>query len=87
MQLAAEFLQPVVDYDEKKSADLLNTLYVADECSYNIQQACAVLGIHRNTLYDRIRKIGKLLHHDLNAKHVRDAIHLALIRHTLSRLD
>ena len=87
MQLAAEFLQPVVDYDEKKSADLLNTLYVADECSYNMQQACAVLGIHRNTLYDRIRKIGKLLHQHLNAKHVRDAIHRALIRHTLSRLD
>lgn len=87
VQLAAEYLQPVMDYDEKKSADLLNTLYVTDECSYNMQQACAVLGIHRNTLYDRIRKIGKLLHHDLNAKHVRDAIHLSLIRQTLIRLE
>lgn len=87
MQMVGEYLQPVLDYDEKKSADLLKTLFVADECSYNMQQACAVLGIHRNTLYDRIRKIGKLLHHDLNAKYVRDAIHLALIRHKLTLLE
>lgn len=87
LQLVAEYLQPVLNYNEKKSADLLKTLYICDECDYNMQQACTVLGIHRNTLYDRIRKIGKLLHHDLNAKYVQDVIHIALTWHTLTQLE
>ena len=87
LQMVEEYLRPVMDYDQQKSAELVKTLCVADECSYNMQKACALLGIHRNTLYDRIRKIGKLLRHDLNAKSVRDAIHLALIWRQLSLLE
>lgn len=87
LQMVEEYLRPVMDYDQRKSAELVKTLCVADECSYNMQKTCALLGIHRNTLYDRIRKIGKLLRHDLNAKSVRDAIHLALIWRQLSLLE
>lgn len=87
LSMVEEYLRPVLEYDEKKSAELLKTLYVVDECSYNMQQACAAIGIHRNTLYDRVRKVGKLLRHDLNAKPVRDAIHLALVHYVLMQME
>lgn len=80
-----EYLQPVVDYDNARQAQLLPTLLALDGCNYNLQEACARLGIHRNTLYARVEKLRQVMKYDIDAPNTRHILHLALMHHALSR--
>ncbi|NTW70821.1 MAG: hypothetical protein HGA49_01080 [Eubacteriaceae bacterium] len=55
-------------YDEENKTNYINTLEVYIRCYNNAPQAAKALGIHRNTLDYRIKKIRDLLNLDLNER-------------------
>ena len=60
-----EALGVLIAYDEENDADYLHTLEVFFEENESLPAAANRLFIHVNTLRNRIRKIGELLHTDL----------------------
>lgn len=64
-------------YDTKNQTDLLHTLRVYIQCERNVALTVKNLYIHRNTLYQRLRKIEAILDADLNDEKVRLFIHLS----------
>lgn len=51
---------PLVEYDEKREMDLINTFIVYNENAGNVSQAARVLNLHRQSLLYRLRKIESL---------------------------
>ncbi|ALS78731.1 hypothetical protein AUO94_08715 [Planococcus kocurii] len=58
-------LGPVIDYDRKKSAELLKTLIAYTQFIQFPGQAAKELHIHLNTLHYRLKRISELLNTDL----------------------
>lgn len=79
-----EYLQPVINYDNEKQANLLPTLLALDSCNYNLQETCAQLNIHRNTLYARIEKLRCIMKYDIDASNTRHILHIGLMHYVLS---
>lgn len=44
-----------------KDESLMETVKVVYDCGMNLQKAAAVLGIHRNTVYQRVKRLNELL--------------------------
>ena len=80
-----EYLQPVLDYDRAKSANLLPTLLALDSCNYNLQDASAQLHIHRNSLYARVEKLRSVMKYDIDEPNTRYMLHLGLMHYVLSQ--
>ncbi|WP_307817477.1 PucR family transcriptional regulator [Nocardia acididurans] len=74
-------LQPLADYDERHSTDLIASLRAYLEAHGQWETAATTLGIHRHTLRSRIAKIESLLGCRLDAARVRAELLLALIAH------
>ncbi|MBD8004094.1 PucR family transcriptional regulator [Bacillus norwichensis] len=53
-------ISPLVEYDEKREMDLINTFIVYNENASNVSQAARVLNLHRQSLLYRLRKIESL---------------------------
>lgn len=74
-----EQIARIADYDEhKRSADLLGTLETYLECAGNLAKASESLGIHRNTLLQRLERIQAVAGIDLEQQSNRFALQLAL---------
>jgi sugar diacid utilization regulator len=72
-----EQLGTLLDYDKRHHSDLLVTLAQYFDSGCNIEQAAAVLSIHRNTLKYRLKRVRELLGQDLNDGSTRLDLHLA----------
>ncbi|KMJ60241.1 PucR family transcriptional regulator [Bacillus sp. LL01] len=59
-----EYLQPVIDYDEKHNGKLLETLKIYLACNGSKKETASRLYIVRQTLYHRIQKLENLLGED-----------------------
>jgi sugar diacid utilization regulator len=70
-------LGTLLDYDKRHHCDLLVTLAQYLDSGCNIDQAAAVLAIHRNTLKYRLKRVRELLGQDLNDGSTRLDLHLA----------
>lgn len=70
-------LGTLLDYDKRHHCDLLVTLAQYLDSGCNIDQAAAVLSIHRNTLKYRLKRVRELLGQDLNDGSTRLDLHLA----------
>ena len=70
-------LGTLLDYDKRHRSDLLGTLAQYFDSGCNIDQAAAVLSIHRSTLKYRLKRIRELLGQDLNDGSTRLDLHLA----------
>jgi sugar diacid utilization regulator len=70
-------LGTLLDYDKKHRTDLLATLAQYFDSGCNIDQAAAVLSIHRSTLKYRLKRVRELLGQDLNDGSTRLDLHLA----------
>ena len=79
-----EYLQPVIDYDNTKQANLLPTLLALDSCNYNLQETCAQLNVHRNTLYARMEKLRRIMKYDIDLSNTRHMVHIGLMHYVLS---
>jgi len=72
-----EQLGTLLDYDKRHRSDLLATLAQYFDSGCNIDQAAAVLSIHRSTLKYRLKRVRELLGQDLNDGSTRLDLHLA----------
>jgi len=70
-------LGTLLDYDKRHHSDLLVTLAQYFDSGCNIDQAAAVLSIHRSTLKYRLKRVRELLGQDLNDGSTRLDLHLA----------
>jgi purine catabolism regulator len=71
-------LGPLVEYDERKQADLIRTLNGFFEANGNLAKAAQDLDVHRNTLVYRLERISALTELDLDDPDNRLILHLAL---------
>jgi sugar diacid utilization regulator len=70
-------LGTLLDYDKRHHSDLLVTLAQYFDSGCNIDQAAAVLSVHRSTLKYRLKRVRELLGQDLNDGSARLDLHLA----------
>ena len=70
-------LGTLLDYDKRHRSDLLGTLAQYFDSGCNIDQAAAVLSVHRSTLKYRLKRIRELLGQDLSDGSTRLDLHLA----------
>ncbi|MGJ7910049.1 PucR family transcriptional regulator [Neobacillus sp. LXY-1] len=80
-ELASEYLHPVIQYDQKFNAKLLETLRVYLECNGSKQETANKLFIVRQTLYHRLQKLENLLGEDFMNHEKRVAIEFMLLVH------
>ncbi|WP_042456906.1 PucR family transcriptional regulator [Neobacillus dielmonensis] len=80
-ELAAEYLNPVIQYDQKYNAKLLETLKAYLECNGSKQETSNKLFIVRQTLYHRLQKLENLLGEDFMDHEKRVAIEFMLLVH------
>jgi sugar diacid utilization regulator len=78
-ELAMEYLQPVIQYDQKYNGKLLETLKVYLECNGSKQETANKLFIVRQTLYHRLQKLENLLGDDFMELEKRVAIEFMLL--------
>ncbi|PJF40632.1 MAG: hypothetical protein D6737_03235 [Chloroflexi bacterium] len=71
-------LGKVVEYDEKRQADLVRTLEGFFAANGNLAKAAADLDVHRNTLVYRLERVKELTELDLDDSDNRLILHLAL---------
>ncbi|PLR78695.1 PucR family transcriptional regulator [Bacillus sp. V3-13] len=78
-ELVMEYLQPVIEYDEKYNGKLLETLKTYLECNGSKQETSKQLFIVRQTLYHRLQKLENLLGEDFMDHEKRVAIEFMLL--------
>jgi GAF domain-containing protein len=76
-------LGPVLDYDERRGTDLVETLRAYFECGTNLTRAKDVLHVHVNTVVQRLDRIASLLGDDWQAPARALEIQIALRLHQL----
>lgn len=71
-------LKPLVDYDEKKSTELVKTLQCYFECNGNLTKMSETLYTHYNTILYRINRIQEITGANLNDSNDRLNLEIAL---------
>lgn len=62
--LVEEYLEPIIQYDQKHNANLLETLRVYLSCNGSKKETADRVFVVRQTLYHRLEKLEKLLGSD-----------------------
>jgi PucR family transcriptional regulator, purine catabolism regulatory protein len=78
-ELVSEYLQPLIDHDQKYNGKLLETLKMYLECNGSKQETANKLFIVRQTLYHRLQKIENLLGKDFMEHEKRVALEFMLL--------
>jgi sugar diacid utilization regulator len=78
-ELVKEYLQPVIQHDQKYNSKLLETLKVYLECNGSKQETANKLFIVRQTLYHRLDKLENLLGKDFMDHEKRVALEFMLL--------
>jgi purine catabolism regulator len=71
-------VRPLLDHDENRNAELVETLEAFFACHGNLSQTAARLHIHRNTLTYRLERISTITRLDLDDADARFSLQLAL---------
>lgn len=71
-------LKPLVDYDEKKSTELVKTLQCYFDCNGNLTKMSETLYTHYNTILYRINRIQEITGANLNDSNDRLNLEIAL---------
>ena len=77
--LQATLLGELERYDQRRHAELINTLEAYLTAGGALSEAAASLGVHRNTLSYRLQRIGELTGRDLSQPQERLLLHVALL--------
>jgi sugar diacid utilization regulator len=84
-------LGPVIDYDRQRGADLLTTLEAVLSQGGHLANSARALGIHINTLYQRLERLDQILGDGWRESDRRLELHLAVrlqaLEHQLERSD
>ncbi len=78
-----DYLQPVIEYDEKYNSKLLETLQVYLQSNGSKQQTANQLFIVRQTLYHRLKKLESLLGENFMKGHNRITLEFMLLANSL----
>lgn len=71
-------IQPLIEHDENRNAELVETLEAFFACHGNLSQTAALLHIHRNTLTYRLERVSNITRLDLNDPDARFSLQLGL---------
>jgi purine catabolism regulator len=71
-------VRPLLDHDENRNAELVETLEAFFACHGNLSQTAARLHIHRNTLTYRLERVSTITRLDLDDADARFSLQLAL---------
>ncbi|MCL4834495.1 MAG: helix-turn-helix domain-containing protein [Caldilineaceae bacterium] len=71
-------IRPLIEHDENRNAELVDTLDAFFYCHGNLSQTAVRLHIHRNTLTYRLERIASITRLDLNDPDARFSLQLAL---------
>ena len=71
-------VRPLVEHDDNRNAELVDTLDAFFYCHGNLSQTAVRLHIHRNTLTYRLERIAAITRLDLNDPDARFSLQLAL---------
>ena len=63
-QIVTKMFGPLIDYDRKNKASLMDTFIALIRGGGNVKTACGLLYIHRNTMLQRKKKIAGILGED-----------------------
>ncbi|MGO2737504.1 MAG: helix-turn-helix domain-containing protein [Corynebacterium variabile] len=77
-------LTPLTSYDSSHHSDLLRTADVYFSADGNVARTATVLGVHRNTVRQRLDRIGELMGKDWNRMPRKLDLQLALRVHTVA---
>ena len=77
-QIQNNILVPLHTYEQKKNTSLTDTLESFIQNAFNISRTAEAMGIHRNTLYKRIERIGQILHMDMYDSQNRIFLYIAM---------
>ncbi|MGP5637356.1 helix-turn-helix domain-containing protein [Corynebacterium variabile] len=77
-------LTPLTSYDSSHHSDLLRTADVYFSADGNVARTATVLGVHRNTVRQRLDRIGELMGEDWNRMPRKLDLQLALRVHTVA---
>ena len=78
MEMVAEYINPLIEYDQKHNSNLVETLKVYLQTNGLKKETSERLFIVRQTLYHRLEKIEQLLGHDFMKPEKRLALELML---------
>lgn len=78
-QMVKDYLQPLIDFDEKNNGQLLETLEIYLQTNGSKQETARRLYIVRQTLYHRLRKIESLIGEDFMSGEKRLALEFMLL--------
>jgi DNA-binding PucR family transcriptional regulator len=82
-----KWLGALIDYDQSRNADLVPTLSSYLGAGGNYADSAHRLGVHRNTLRYRLRRIGEISGHNLDDPDVQFNLQVATrARHTLAAM-
>lgn len=76
----------IFNYDKENKSQLFETIKVLVDDNFNLSEAADKLFIHRNTLYQRIKKIEEIIGLDINSSETRLLLHLGLKIHQIFHL-
>ncbi|WP_423802216.1 PucR family transcriptional regulator [Neobacillus sp. SAB-20_R2A] len=79
------FLSPLISHDQENHTDFLNTLEVYLNCGAKTTEAAQTIGVHRNTIHQRISKIKELLGSDLDNGKTNFRLQLAIKMYHLNK--
>ncbi|MGP4068421.1 PucR family transcriptional regulator [Halobacillus sp. B29] len=77
--LVEEYLEPIIQYDQKHNANLLETLRVYLSCNGSKKETADRVFVVRQTLYHRLEKLEKLLGSDFMESEKRQVLEFALL--------
>src|SRR5690606_17430266 len=80
-----EWLEPLIQYDQRHQSRLIETLKVFIENNGNYREAARLLHVHHNTVRYRIGQIERLTRRDIQQPKLRFQYQLAL--HLFSSMD
>ncbi len=86
-QLARESLQPLIAYDAKKDAHLLETLQVYLDSGGSVTEAAKATQVHANTVIYRLRRIGEISGHDPHSPRGRLTLTLSMLSYRLDQYN
>jgi len=75
---AIDKLSPIISYDERKNAELVQTLYLYSQYEFNLRKTAREMNVSITGMRYRIEKIEELLETDLSLSNNRFEIQAAL---------
>ncbi|MCP3026572.1 PucR family transcriptional regulator [Halobacillus sp. A5] len=77
--LVQEYLEPIIEYDQKNNTNLLHTLKVYLSCNGSKKETAKQIFVVRQTLYHRLEKLEQLLGKDFMEAEKRQVIEFSIL--------